>query len=235
MTLPEPHRLYGRRKGRPLRVRKTALMQDLLPHLTLTLPEAVPLHPARLFTPVPTAFWIEIGFGSGGHLAAQAERHPDIGMIGCEPFINGIAGLLDHIEKAALQNIRIYPDDARKLLRCLAPDSIARAYILFADPWPKQRHAERRFVQQDSLRLLAAAMQPGAELLLATDDPTLQAWTTEIMTACPYFQPLEDSGVGTTRPPGWIPTRYEEKALQAGRVPLYYRFCRNAALIPAAP
>lgn len=226
MPLPEP-RLYGRRKGRPLRVRKSALMQDCLPRLTLALPESGPLHPARLFTPAPKSCWLEIGFGSGGHLAAQAERHPEIGMIGCEPFINGIAGLLDYIDKGGLQNIRIYPDDARLLLSKLAPQSIGRAYILFADPWPKKRHAERRFVQPDSLRLLAAAMPPDAELLLATDDPTLQEWTAEQMTACPYFIAVENTGITTTRPSDWIPTRYEEKALLAGRTPIYYRFKRN--------
>ncbi|MGB4101547.1 MAG: tRNA (guanine(46)-N(7))-methyltransferase TrmB [Alphaproteobacteria bacterium] len=229
MTPSEP-RLYGRRKGRPLRVRKSALMQSLLPELSLTLPTDAPLPPASLFMPPPTSCWLEIGFGSGSHLAAQAAQHPDIGMIGCEPFINGIAGLLDHIDQANLRNIRIYPGDARLLLQCLAPATLARAYILFADPWPKKRHAERRFVQQDTLLLLAGALLPDAELLLATDDPVLQEWTTEQMRVCPFFTPVTATGISATRPPAWIPTRYEEKALLAGRTPLYYRFKRNTAL-----
>lgn len=230
MDALEP-RLYGRRKGRPLRVRKSALMQELLPGFTLNLPETGQLQPLDLFQPRPATCWLEIGFGSGGHLAAQAERHPAIGMIGCEPFVNGIAGMLDYIDRGKLQNIRIYPGDARLLLLKLVPQSIARTYILFADPWPKKRHAERRFVQQDTLRLLAAAMPTDGPLWLATDDPVLQEWTTEQLQACPYFTPTDATGAGTTRPADWIPTRYEEKALIAGRTPLYFSFRRNAQAV----
>jgi tRNA (guanine-N7-)-methyltransferase len=227
----DPNRLYGRRKGRPLRMRKSGLMQTLLPHLQITLPAAGMVDPATWFAAVPQALWLEIGFGGGEHLAAQAARNPHIGMVGCEPFANGVASLLDHIDRDALGNIRIYQDNARRLLTQLPPASVARIYLLFADPWPKKRHADRRFIQPDSLQAMARVLQPGGWLTLATDDPTLQAWTTEHMLATPDFSPRQAHGHGISplRPEGWLPTRYEAKALQAGRTPLYYEFRRNAS------
>lgn len=220
-------RLYGRRLGRPLRVRKTALIETLLPKLAIALPPQGTATPAAWFATPPRALWLEVGFGGGEHLAAQAALHPTTGMIGCEPFRNGVASLLDLIDRQTLTNIRIWPDDARTLLAALPPGCLERAYVLFADPWPKKRHAERRFVQPDNLRQLARVLQPGGLLRLATDDPTLQAWTTEQLQAAPDFTPETGSGISTTRPESWVMTRYEEKALQAGRQPLYYCFRRR--------
>ena len=177
MSQPEP-RLYGRRKGRPLRVRKSALVQTLLPQVAISLSMERPVDPCTLFTSRPSTCWLEIGFGGGEHLAAQAARHPHIGMLGCEPFLNGIAGLLDQIDRAQVDNVRIFPSDARLFVQNLLPQSLARTYVLFADPWPKKRHASRRFIQSETLGLLAQAMAIDAELLLATDDPVLQEWTT---------------------------------------------------------
>ena len=220
-------RLYGRRLGRPLRVRKTALLENLLPRLAIILPQTGTENPAVWFESPPQSLWLEVGFGGGEHLATQAALSPDIGMIGCEPFRNGVASLLDLIDRQNLSNIRIYPDDARKLLAALPPDCLERVYVLFADPWPKKRHAERRFVQPDNMRQLARVLQPGGLLRLATDDPTLQAWTTEQMQTTPDFIPQYGCGISTTRPDDWVMTRYEEKALQAGRHPLYYCFVRR--------
>ena len=217
-------RLFGRRLGRPLRVRKTALLETLLPRLQLTLPERGFAEPKSWFATPPRDIWLEIGFGGGEHLAAQAAQNPNIGFIGCEPFRNGVASLLDHIDRQGLGNIRIQPDDARPLLAALLPASLARVFILFADPWPKKRHAERRFVQQATLGALARVMQPDARLRLATDDPVLQEWTTVQMRATPLFVPEFGDGISTQRPADWVVTRYEEKALQARRTPLYYCF-----------
>jgi tRNA (guanine-N7-)-methyltransferase len=222
-ALPTP-RLFGRRLGRPLRVRKTALLETLLPSLQLALPSHGFAKPQAWFATPPQALWLEIGFGGGEHLAAQAAQHPNIGFIGCEPFRNGVASLLDHIDRRTLTNIRIHPDDARQLLAALPPASLARAFLLFADPWPKKRHAERRFVQQTTLQELARVMQTGALLRLATDDPVLQEWTTEQMRATSFFVPEFGDGISAQRPADWVITRYEEKALLAGRTPLYYCF-----------
>lgn len=220
-------RLYGRRLGRPLRVRKTALLGALLPKLEVTLPLQGLANPAGWFTTSMQSIWLEVGFGGGEHMAAQASLHPNIGMIGCEPFRNGVANMLDLIDRQKLTNIRIWPDDARTLLTALPAGCLERVYVLFADPWPKKRHAERRFVQPDNLRQLARALRPGGLLRLATDDPILQAWTTEQMQAAPDFIPETSSGISKARPDGWVMTRYEEKALQAGRQPLYYSFSRR--------
>lgn len=224
---PTSPRLFGRRLGRPLRVRKTALLETLLPQLQLTLPSAGTVNPPSWFAATPQEIWLEIGFGGGEHLAAQAAQRPDCGFIGCEPFRNGVASLLDHIDRQGLGNIRIFPDDARVLLAALPAESLARAFILFADPWPKKRHAERRFVQQATLQALARVMQPAARLRLATDDPVLQEWTTAQMRSTPFFVPEFGYGISAQRPADWVMTRYEEKALQAGRTPLYYCFKRG--------
>ncbi len=210
-----------------MRLRKSTLIQDLLPQLTIELPDNAPLDPRSLFDFKPRALWLEIGFGAGEHLAAQAKSNLDVAMIGCEPFVNGVAGLLDHIDRAQLRNIRIYPDDARPLLAALPPQCLDRVFILFADPWPKKRHADRRFVQTETLQSLARVMHSGAELLLATDDPVLQEWMTEQMMATQDFTPISENGISITQPDHWVPTRYEAKAIEAGRTPLYFCFRRR--------
>ncbi|MBI3418745.1 MAG: tRNA (guanosine(46)-N7)-methyltransferase TrmB [Proteobacteria bacterium] len=180
-----------------------------------------PLDLHKLF-PNAKEIWLEIGFGSGEHLAAQAKAHPETGFIGCEPFVNGVAGLLSLIDAEKLENIRIHPADARPLLDRLPPASIARAFVLFPDPWPKKRHIGRRFIGPDNLVKLARVLKPGGELRLASDDPTMQAWMQEQMAGSPDFEPAP--GLLHTRPAGWPQTRYEEKAVKAGRKPLYFLF-----------
>ncbi len=216
-----PQRLFGRRKGRPLRLRKSRLMQELLPKLQIDLPPHGKPDPYALFPFKPKSVWLEIGFGGGEHLAAQAKNNPAIGFIGCEPFVNGIASLLDHVDREQLNNVRIFPDDARKILDVLPEACIGRCFVLFADPWPKARHAKRRFIGPDNLPHLARVMKGGAELRLATDDAQLAAWMEESLAAQPLFAHVYQ---GDEPPPDWVPTRYEQKAFKAGRKPVYFSY-----------
>ena len=221
-------RVYGRRRGRPLRQGRRILAESLLPRIAIALPEAGALDPKTLFSAPPAAVWLEIGFGAGEHLAAQAEAHPAIGFIGCEVFENGIARLLGEIARGGLDKIRIFADDARLLLDRLTPASIGRVFVLFPDPWPKERHHKRRLVARATLDRLAIVMQPGAELRLATDDPGYLVWMLEHATAHPDFvwaarRPID----WRERAPDWPATRYEEKARAAGRLPVFLRFIRR--------
>ena len=221
-------RIYGRRRGRPLRPGQRRLHDTLLPRLAVTLPETGALDPAALFAERPASVWLEIGFGAGEHLAAQAEAHPDIGFIGVEVFENGVARLVAEIARRGLANIRIFPDDARVLLDALAPASLDRVFILFPDPWPKTRHHKRRLVSTATLDRLAVLMRPRAELRLATDDRDYLAWILEHATAHPDFEWLARRPADwRERPADWPPTRYEEKARAAGRTPAFLRFVRR--------
>lgn len=202
-------------------------MESLLPRLTLDLPEQGPLRPAEVFLGL-RRFWLEIGFGGGEHLAHQASLHPDTGLLGCEPYVNGIAGLLKHISDHDLQNIRIYHHDARLLLERLPDSCLERVFILYPDPWPKARHNKRRLVSSATLDALARVMRPGAQLRLATDDSDYCAWMLEHVLAHPHFSwQAKISDDWLTPPPDWISTRYEQKALAAGRVPTYLNFIRR--------
>lgn len=220
---------YGRRRGRPLRAGQRERQTSLLPRVSFALPEAGRLDPGVLFPAAPREIWLEIGFGGGEHLAAQAERHPDIGFIGCEVFENGVARLLGAIERRQLRNIRVFPDDARPLLASLAPCSIGRVFVLFPDPWPKARHHKRRLIAPATLDRFADIMIDGAELRLATDDPGYLSWMLEHATAHPAFAwTARRPGDWRERPGDWPATRYEEKARKAGRAPAFLRFVRRA-------
>ncbi len=225
---PENRRVYGRRRGRPLRQGRQRLTETLLPRVAITLGDEGRLDPSSLFADSASAVWLEIGFGGGEHLADQAETHPDIGFIGCEVFENGIARLVGEMERRALGNIRVFADDARLLLDRLPPSSIGRVFILFPDPWPKQRHHKRRLIARETLDGLATIMPPGAELRLATDDRDYLVWMLEHMTAHPGFAwTARRPADWRERPPDWPPTRYEDKARAAGRVPVFLRFVRR--------
>jgi tRNA (guanine-N7-)-methyltransferase len=224
----QTRRLYGRRRGRPLRPGQQRLQQDLLPRLSITLPEAGSLDPVGLFPQPPAAVWLEIGFGGGEHLAVQAERHPEIGFLGSEVFENGVARLVGEVARRGLDNVRIFADDARLLLDRLPPASLGRVFILFPDPWPKLRHHKRRLVAPATLDHLAVVMQPGAELRLATDDPGYLVWMLQHVTAHPAFAWLARGPADwRQRPADWPPTRYEDKAHAAGRTPSFLRFARR--------
>jgi tRNA (guanine-N7-)-methyltransferase len=175
--------------------------------------------------------WVEVGFGAGEHAIEQVARNPHAGLIACEVFLNGICSLLSRLvpegEEATASlpgNLRLWTADARALLRLLPDRSVDRLFLLFPDPWPKARHAKRRFVHPALLPLLARVLKPGAEWRIASDDPVYQAWVTEVMADLALF----DAPPATCeRPSGWPPTRYEAKALREGRQPRYWTFTRR--------
>jgi len=226
-------RLYGRRKGRKLRAGQQDRVDRILPALSIATPaDGVQLDPQALFAQPVDAVWLEIGFGGGEHLAAQATEHPRIGLIGCEVFETGIATLLREVEARALDNVRIWPEDARRLLAHLPDASLARIFLLFPDPWPKVRHAQRRFVCRENLDALARVLQDGGELRIASDDAGYIAWSLMHLIRHPDFawtarRPRD----WQARPAGaadlWPETRYEAKALVVGRKPAYLRLRRR--------
>ena len=217
--------LHGRRKGRPLHVRKTMLMQELLPQLLITLKENTQTLPQAFFKNAgPAPAWMEVGFGGGEHLAAQAKLHPDVLFIGCEPFENGVASLLDHIDREGLENVRVFNNDARLVFDALAEASLDRCFVLFADPWPKKRHVERRFIGPENLDRMARVLKPGAILRLASDHPSLIEWMHECLSLRADFICVY---AGEEPPEDWIQTRYQEKALKAGRQPFFMDYRRK--------
>ena len=190
------------------------------------MPATGPVEAAALFG-APRPLWLEIGFGSGEHLATQAAAHPDTGLIGCEPFLNGVVGALNHIRDNALENVRLYMGDALDVLDRLAPASLDRAFLLHPDPWPKARHARRRFVNPGPLDLLASRLKPGAELRIGTDHPVYLRWTLMQMAARPDFSWQAAAPADwSERPADWPPTRYEAKARRKGHEVWYLRYRR---------
>jgi tRNA (guanine-N7-)-methyltransferase len=221
--------LYGRRRGKPLRAGRQRLTETLLPRLALSAHDrqAQTLDPRTLFPQPPEAVWLEIGFGAGEHLARLAAENSSVGFIGCEPYINGVASLLRHIDERGLDNIRILVDDAALLLPALVPGSIARAYLLFPDPWPKRRHNRRRFVNPGNIDLMSSALADGAAWHLASDSMAYVRWMLRLMTTRDDFRWL------ARRPGDWRqpserrpPTRYEEKARTRDDVCVYLEFQR---------
>jgi tRNA (guanine-N7-)-methyltransferase len=219
---------YGRRRGRPLREGQQRLKEELLPRLAFALPDEGLLDPLALFLSRPVAVWLEVGFGAGEHLAWQAEQHPAIGLIGCEVFENGVVRMVGEIERRRLANVRLFCDDARRLLEKLPSASVDRVFILFPDPWPKARHHKRRLIARATLDRLATIMTAGAELRLATDDPDYSRWMLAQVTEHPDFVWLARRPVDwRERPPDWPPTRYETKARAAGHAPVFLCFARR--------
>jgi len=221
--------LYGRRRGKKLRSGQQSLLDTLLPRLALTLPaEPATLDLARRFGGrLPAGgVWLEVGFGAGEHLVWQAVQHPEVGLIGCEPYLNGVAKCLAQIERASVANIRLFTDDARLLMAALPERSLARVFVLFPDPWPKTRHHKRRFVQRATLDRLAVLMLPGAELRLATDDPSYLPWMLELTCTHPAFEWLAERPADWRgKPADWPSTRYEQKKI-AG-TPTFLRLRRR--------
>jgi len=196
----------------------------LLPHVAV--PEDGPLDARGLFGD-DRPLWLEIGFGAGEHLASQASAHPETGLIGCEPFLNGVVGALGHIRDGGLANVRLHMGDALDVLDRLPPASLARAFLLHPDPWPKQRHARRRFVNSGPLDLLAERLQPGAELRIGTDHPIYLRWALMQMARCRDFVwQAATPGDWQQRPADWPQTRYEAKARRLGHEVWYLRYRR---------
>jgi tRNA (guanine-N7-)-methyltransferase len=203
------------------------LVGELLPKLALDL--AKPLDdPAALFGAPVRETRLEIGFGGGEHLIEAAALEPDVGFIGCEPFVNGMARLLSLIERRGLGNIRLHRGDAVEVIDRLPDASLARIYLFYPDPWPKRRQRKRRFISADTLARLARVMRAGAQLRFATDIDDYAAWTLARLRASPDFRWTASGAADWLHPwEGWTRTKYEGKAIAAGRKPVYLTFARD--------
>lgn len=223
ITDPGYLRSYGRRRGKKLRPGRERLMKELLPRIAIDPDKPV----LDQFDPPRRAYWMEIGFGGGEHLAEQAARHPDIGMIGCEPFLDGVAKFLSQVDARGLDNVRVYPDDARHLFAGLPDGGLERVFILFPDPWPKTRHHKRRLIQTPLLDALARVLKDGGELRVASDHMDYIRWTLEHVMPHPAFEWTAERAADWRTPPAdWVRTRYEQKAL-AGETIVYLLFKRR--------
>lgn len=210
MDNPPPLRSFGRIKSRAIKPRQAALMDSLLPQIRV--PQA-PFAP-RTLMPEAAEVWLEIGFGGGEHMAGQAERRPEVLILGAEPFLNGVASALRHLDERGLSNVRLQDGDARELIAHLPDAALDRVFILFPDPWPKLRHNKRRLVNAETLVQLARVLKPGGTLRFATDWADYADWTLERALACGLFDwAAAQADDWRTAPPDHITTRYEEKRL----------------------
>jgi tRNA (guanine-N7-)-methyltransferase len=223
----EPRAFFGRRKGHPLRPHHATLYEQLLPKLALDLSKPAPADLCTLFDVPVAEVRLEIGFGGGEHLIAQAQANPRTGFIGIEPFVNGMAKALAAIEQHALHNIRLSIGDATHILEWLPAGALARVDLLYPDPWPKRRHWKRRFVQDHSLTQLARLLEEGGEFRFATDIADYAAWTLARVLRSPDFLWTAERADDWCKPwPDFSGTRYEVKAKREGRTPGYFIFRR---------
>lgn len=224
---------YGRRHGKALRAAQTGALDDVLPKMHLPgigwdeNPDREVVNLQARFGTRPV--WLEIGFGSGEHLFHLQQTNEAPAIIGCEPFVNGVATLASKFRGNEPDNVAIHPGDARDLMDVLPAGSLSRVYLLYPDPWPKKRHHRRRFVNREFLEPLSRAMAKGAELRIATDIPDYVRQALEVLCEMSEFQWLAETAEDWREPwEGWYSTRYEQKALREGRVPHYLRFAREA-------
>lgn len=210
-------KVWGRRQTRPMKVNQKRLLENLYPQIKIDLFPGEAIVPSLLF-PQLNRFHLEIGFGGGEHLSWRGQQSPDVGFIGCEPFLTGVANLLADIEDHHLSNIRIYNDDARLLVSALPDACLERVYILFPDPWHKERHKKRRIVHDETIDDYSRILKIGGELIMATDITEYREWMQEILSKRPEFE----SQIGNRtslheRPEPWPLTKYEQKGIAAGR------------------
>jgi tRNA (guanine-N7-)-methyltransferase len=225
---PDDPIYYGRRRGRRLNPGRRARLAEALPLHRIALPDGGALDLTALFPRPMRAYWLEIGFGNGEHLAAQAATHRDIGCIGCEPYVNGVSMALRHIAEAELDNFKIFADDARKLLPVLPEASLDRVFLLFPDPWPKTRHHRRRFLQPAVIDDLACAMKAGALLRLATDHRELGRFMLGQVLRHPAFEWLaEKASDWRETPADHKASRYQTKSVDRGVGCVYMDFRRR--------
>ncbi|RXV66376.1 tRNA (guanosine(46)-N7)-methyltransferase TrmB [Roseovarius sp. A46] len=222
---------HGRIKGKALRPNQEAWLDEDLGRLS---PGAVDweINPERKPIDLKDYFgdreiWLEIGFGGGEHMVHQAVANPEVGIVGCEPYINGVAMLLGKIRKSGAQNIAVYPGDVRNMFDVLPEESISRAFLLYPDPWPKKRHHKRRFVTSEHLEPLSKCLKKGAIFRVATDIPDYVRQTLEEVPRYGFEWLAERPGDWRAPWNDWISTRYEQKALREGRVPHYLTFRRT--------
>lgn len=235
----EPH-FYGRRQGRKIRKAKTSLLDRFLPQLKIDLDTK--FDSASLFGTKVDSICLEIGFGNGEHIAGQALNNPNTGFIGAEVFKNGVANLLTIITgiKQAddipedikllpnrVDNIRIYDDDIRLLFAKLPDNFLDKVFLLFPDPWPKKRHAARRFVNPENLKEIARILKPGGLFRVASDHPVYKTWVLRQMHNHPCFKWTATCGADWKNPPSdWVETKYQRKAIREGRRPVFFNYRR---------
>ena len=237
MTQSEPNshpahtgelRSFGRTRMRSLTPRQQEIVARVMPRVEVDLDDPDSAEPSSLFDTTGGDAWLEIGFGGGEHLLWQAKQNPTVGLIGCEPFRDGVVRVLTAIDDEGFGNIRLHADDARPLLRCFQPATISRTFILFPDPWPKKRHNKRRLINPELATALARVMKPGAELRIATD---IDDYLKSILLTFHYCSEFEWLATGASdwrvRPSDWPGTRYEAKAIREGRSCAYLRFKRK--------
>ena len=221
---PPRRTLYGRSRGRALRPGQERLVAEVLPQFEISLDA---LGAGRAFAARPVEVWLEVGFGAGEHLIRQAKANPQIGLIGCEPFLNGVAAALAGIERESLTNVRLRRGDAQGLVEAAPEGCFSRVFILYPDPWPKRRHHKRRVIGEAMIAGLARVMRREAELRFATDIDDYAGWTLRRFLASPHFRWIAERADDWRLPwPDWRPTRYEAKALKAGRRSVYLTFVR---------
>lgn len=227
-----PLRSFGRIKARPIKPLQAVLFDSLLPSIAVPDPKAGPIDP-RALMPGAREVWLEIGFGGGEHLAAQAARHPEALMIGCEPFLNGVASALRHIDEGGLTNVRLHADDGRDVLAALPDASLDKIMILFPDPWHKVRHNKRRLLNDETAAEIARLLKPGGRLRFVTDWFDYAEWALERLERTPGLVWIGAGGeadiraVWQTAPEDHFVTRYEEKKL-GDTAPLFLEFERRA-------
>lgn len=212
---------FGRRKGKALRSGQVSLFETLLPQIRVKIDAVV--DPATCFARQDfKSYYLEIGFGGGEHLLSLARAHPEIGFIGCEPFVNGMAKMLSAISNEKLDNIRVYDSDALMLLKALKPESFDRVYLLYPDPWPKRRQHKRRFVSHETLDLITRALKRDGEFRFASDIDHYVGWTlSRILPRKDLIWQAERADAWRKPWAEWTRTRYEAKAIREGRVPSY--------------
>lgn len=203
------------------------MLEEVLPDLQVSLPESGQIDAAACFPERRERLWLEVGFGGGEHLVAQARTHPHVGLIGCEPYVSGVARTLSLIQAHGLDNVRLFTDDARLLMHALPDACLERIFVLFPDPWPKTRHHKRRIVNPSTAAEFARLLRSRGELRLATDDMTYARAMLLALGPCPALRwQAKRPADWRSQPADWLPTRYEGKALAAGRKCVYLRFVR---------
>lgn len=240
MLLDDKPKFYGRRQGRKIRKAKTSLLDAFLPEILIT--EQTPINRQNLFAQPVKKVYLEIGFGNGEHLAGQAKNHPEIGFIGAEVFKNGVANLLSLItgiregshlpEKFLLEpgrtnNIRVFDDDMRLLFARIPDGFLDKVFVLFPDPWPKKRHASRRFINPGNLQEIARCLKKGGILRIATDHKVYKGWALRQLHVDPNFRWTATCGADWKHEPqDWVETKYQRKAIREGRKPVFLDYER---------
>lgn len=219
---------FGRRKGKKLRQHQSGLFATLLPRLAVDLTQPAPADLESLFPDGVDRVRLEIGFGGAEHLLAEAERNPQVGFIGVEPFVNGMAKALAGIERRNLRNVRLHHGDATDLIAWIPDAALARIDLLYPDPWPKRRHWKRRFVQTESIAAMVRLLRSGGEFRFASDIPHYAAWTLRRAMASPALTWTAERADDWRKPwPDFESTRYEAKAKREGRTPCYLIFRKH--------